>query len=83
MAHGSKLLLAAGLLLAPGLDAQSLVRGVRAAIAKNDFVQAEAQIDGYRAAKGVTSEISSFFNVSCARTGTPPYGLAFRRTSTC
>ncbi len=57
MVRGWRLLLAAGLLAAPGVHAQSLVRGVRAAIAKSDFAQAESQIDKYRVSRGVTSEM--------------------------
>ena len=57
MVQRSRWLLAAGLLLATGARGQSLVRDVRAAIAKNDFAQAEAQIEKYRASKGVTSEM--------------------------
>jgi thiol-disulfide isomerase/thioredoxin len=51
------LLTAAGLLLAPGARAQTLIRDVRAAIARDDFTQAEAQIDKYRASSGVTAEM--------------------------
>jgi len=57
MVQRSRWLLAAGLLLATAAQGQSLVRDVRAAIAKNDFAQAEAQIEKYRASKGVTSEM--------------------------
>ena len=57
MTRGLALLAAAGLFLVPGAGAQSLIRNVRAAIAKNDFAQAEEQIAKYRASRGVTPEM--------------------------
>jgi thiol-disulfide isomerase/thioredoxin len=55
--RGFGVLAAAGLLLASGAEAQSLVREVRADIAKSDFTQAEEQIEKYRTSRGVTSEM--------------------------
>ena len=51
------LITVAGLVSAAGAGAQSLVRDVRASIAKDDFTQAESQIDKYKASKGVTAEM--------------------------
>ncbi|MCC7175930.1 MAG: TlpA family protein disulfide reductase [Bryobacterales bacterium] len=51
------LTLAGCLLLAPAAEAQALVRDVRSAIAKGDYTGAEAQIEKYRADRGVTAEM--------------------------